>query len=91
MLGSTERVSQAIILIMFLDNIVTSLTHLYLFNLSIWDLTVLFLSLFCFPYYFNQVLTYFNKSNFFIAICKYLSTIDNRSGISLLFEPILLY
>ena len=71
MLGSTECVNQAIVLIMFLDNIVASLTLLYLFSLWIWDFTVLFLLYFCFPYYFNQVLKYFNKCNLFIAICTY--------------------
>ena len=65
MLGSTECVNQAIILIMFLGNIVASLTLLYL--------------------------TYLNKCNLFIAICTYLSTIENPSGTSLLFEPILVY
>ena len=88
MLGSTEFVNQAIVLIMFLDNVVASLTLLYLFSLWILDLTVLFLFCFCFLYYFNEVLTYFNKCNLFIAICTYLSTIDNPSGISLLFKPI---
>ena len=75
---------------MFLDNILASLTLQYLFSLWIWDLTVLFLFCFCFPY-LNQVLTYFNKCNLFIAICTYLSIIGNPSGISLLFEPILVY
>ena len=91
MLGSTECANQAIILIMFLDNIVASLTLLYLFSLRIWDVTVLFLLCFCFPYYFDQVLKYFNKCNFFVTICTYLSLIDNPSGISWLFEPILVY
>ena len=90
MLGSIECVNQALILIMFLDNIGASLTLQYLFSLRIWDLTVLFLFCFCFPYYFNQVLKYFNKCKF-IAICTYLSKIDNPSGIPLLFEPILVY
>ena len=91
MLGSTECFNQAIILIMFLDNILVSLTLQYLFSLWIWDLTVLFLFCFCFPYYFNQILKYFNKCNLFIAICTYLSTTDNPSSISLLLEPFLVY
>ena len=91
MLGSAECVNQAIILIMFLDNILASLTLQYLFSLWIWDLTVLFLFCFCFPHYFNEVLKYFNKCNLIIVICTYLSTIDNPSGISLLFEHILVY
>ena len=45
------------------------------------ELTVLFLFGFCFPYYFNQILKYFNKCNLFIAICTYLSTIDNPFGV----------
>ena len=58
------------------NSVHTSLhTLLYLFHLWIWDLTVLFLFCFCFPYYFNQLLKYFNKCNLFIAICTYLSTI----------------
>ena len=81
MLGSTEYVNQAIILIMFLDNIVASLTLMYLISLWILDLTAVFLFCFCFFYYFNQVLTYFNKCNLFIAICTYLSTIDNPPSI----------
>ena len=78
MLGSTECFNQAIILIMFLVNILASLTLQYLFSL---DLTVLFLFCFCVPYYFNQLLKYFNKCNLFIVICTYLSTIDNLSYI----------
>ena len=89
MLGSTECVNQAIILIMFLDNILASLTLQYLFSLWIWDLTVLFLFCFCFPYYFNQVLKYINNCNLIIAICTYLSTIDNPFGISLYLNPFL--
>ena len=87
MLGSTECVNQAIILVMLLYNIVASLTLLYLtglFNCCIFILL-------CFFCYFNHVLTYFNKFSLFIVICTYLSIIDNPSSISLLFEPILVY
>ena len=91
MLGSTECVNQAIILIMFFDNILASLTLQYLFSLRIWGLTVLFLFCFCFLYYFNEVLKYFNKCNLIIPICTYLSTTNNPPGISLLLESILVY
>ena len=68
MFDSTEYVSQAIILIIFLDNIVTSLTFPYLINLWTFDLTAVFLFCIFSFYYFNQVLTYFNKFNLFMMI-----------------------
>ena len=77
MLGSTECVNQAILLITFLDNIAASLTFFFFFFAVAAVVFLLLLLLLL----FNQVLPCFNKCNLFIVSCSKLSTTDNPSSI----------